>query len=199
MLCNPITDHTTPDACKPSMNDVVRVFAKIYNGATSNFAGAIDADAYATAIQTEATWDTEIALTGADKLVGTPTIQSHDLPEVIPSLFQAEDSTVLGADRPSRTATLRCYGVTSENVEALKQWHQKPIKFCFALKDGSVRVKKWESTATDIFFDAQLVTVSDLVQVSGNPADYAVLTISLAYGAMDSFQDVPNCSFLATK
>ena len=199
MLCTELGDHIIPDACKPSMNDVVRMYYKLYNGAASDFDGAADAAAYATAIQEETTWDAEIALTGDDKLVGTPTIQSHDFPETLPSLFQAEDSTGLGFDRPSRLVSFKCYGLTSANLEALKSSHQKPIKFCLYLKDGSVRVKKWASSATDIFFNAELMSVSDIVHVSGNAADYVTIQLSLAYGAMDSFQDVPNCSFLATK
>ncbi len=181
------------------MNDVQRIFYKLYNGAASGFDGAVSSSAYESGIQNESTWDTEIALTGDDKLVGSPTVHYHEAPEVLPSLFQAEDSTGLGFDRPSRLMQFKCYGLTSTDLEALKSTHQKPIKFCMYLKDGSVRVKKYASASTDIFFDAEVAGVSDLVQQGGNQQDYVIIILSLAYGAMDSFQDVPNCSFLLTK
>lgn len=199
MLCTELGAHITPDSCKPSMNDVQRIYYKLYSGTATGFDGAASEAAYITGIQTEATWDTEIALTGVDKLVGSPTIQSHDFPETLPSIFQAEDTTGLGYDRPSREVTFKCYGITSANLEALKSSHQKPIKFCLYLKDGSVRVNKYVSAATDIFFDAELMAVSDITHASGSAADYVVIKLSLAYGAMDSFQDVPNCSFLLNK
>ena len=199
MLCTDLGPSVTPDACKVSMNNVKRIFYKLQSGDDSGIVGAISSSAYETAIQTEATWDTEIAKTNENALVGSPDIFSHDIPETLPAAATVEDGTTLGFDQPGRIITFKAYGLTSAHLEALRSSHQKPVKFFFVCQGGIARVNKYVDATTDVFFDAEVMSVSDIVQQVGSAVDYVVMQLSLEYGALDSFQDVTGCSFLISK
>lgn len=198
MICSELGATVVPDACKVSLKDVKRIFYKLQSGDNSSYLGADEA-AYISNIQDSANIDSEIAKTGVDKMVGSGEIYYHDLPEVLPNLFIAEDGTPLGADNPGNTYTLKMYGLTSDQIVELKKSHNKPVKFFFVCKGGVARVKRYENSSTDVFFNAEIMTVSDPKQTTGSETDSVTIQLGLEFGALNAFQDVENCAFMLSK
>lgn len=189
--------HQQPTGCLLSMNKVRRIVLRSPEGNATAFQ-AIDATSYETALRTSTNWDTEIAKSGIDKMISTPTINHYSFPETLPEAVTAEDGDVIGFYATGRTATFKIYKPNSTMVEALKASHNKPVGFFLVLEGGVLRVKKWETGTTEPFFQAYSISVGDLVQEAGANQDYLPIQLSMPYGAMDSFQDVTGAAFALT-
>lgn len=180
------------------MRDVKRIFMKQFSGAASGFDGGADADARDVLLQTSSIWDTEIALTGLDKLVGTPTINAYDHPLQSPTEIPVEDGDIIGYDASARTLTYKVYGPDSGQIVALKGHHNKKVKFFFVLRGGYVRVNKWVDVTTDVFFEAESCAVYGPVQAPGTARDYIEIKLAVKPDALDAFEDVLAGAFTLT-
>lgn len=167
-LCE-IGAHIQPTTgCPVSIFDADRLWLKASSGDAS-FDGAANEAAYLVAIDVDATWDTEIAKTGLDKLVGTGQINSATFAAAKGSPITAEDGTDIGSTKPSQILTLKLYKPTSEALEAYRQHDGKPVKFFLSLKGNYVLVKKYVSATSDVYFTARNVVVSSIGKDPQNP------------------------------
>lgn len=196
-LCTePFGEHHSGDGCI-NFGNVKRIFYKNGASISSGFTGAINEAAYGTSVTTEGNWDSELGKTGIDKLNGTLNLGSHNMAAVSAAQIVSENQQVLGYDKPPSEFLFRAYKPTSQFIEDITKMHGVPAKFVLLSESGHVRVKKWASDATDIFFKGVLAVSNPDLQPGAN-VDFVEFKLGINYGEMNSFADYL-AAFLLTK